>query len=412
MTPGRFLFAALAFHATLLFVTLGLARRWRAAARCRQPFGPWLRSLVGEAWHLAWIAYAASLLAVVAANLSDLSDLRVGPVSFLLLSQALFAESVLVAAVLAVQHRRHRESWRAALFVAGAVAVAGVYWDAYHLEPRDLEVRRYVVDRTDGAEGGTTVRILHLTDIQTPAIGEHEERALREGLAYRPDLVVLTGDYVQDELGRPTELRAAADLRALMRRVGLFDVPLGVFATEGDAGPPCRIVFAGTPVQCVVDRSVRVDLPGGDALSITGLSRGGGRLRDVARLVALVDAEPRVGHRIVISHSPDFIDSVAGRAPIDLALAGHTHGGQVVIPLLGPPKTASRLPRLYAGGLHDYGGVPLHVSRGVGMERGFAPQLRFFCPPEIGILDLRLAAPDQRPASLASSLFLRSSPHL
>jgi predicted MPP superfamily phosphohydrolase len=71
-------------------------------------------------------------------------------------------------------------------------------------------------------------------------------------------------------------------------------------------------------------------------------------------------------------------------------LAGHTHGGQVVLPLFGPPRTASRLPRLYAGGLHDFAGTPLHVSRGVGMERGFAPPLRFLCPPEICVLDVHL----------------------
>jgi predicted MPP superfamily phosphohydrolase len=75
---------------------------------------------------------------------------------------------------------------------------------------------------------------------------------------------------------------------------------------------------------------------------------------------------------------------------VDLVLAGHTHGGQVVFPLFGPPHTAMRLPRRYAGGLHDHGGTPLHVSRGVGMERGFAPPVRFLCPPEVCVLDVRL----------------------
>jgi predicted MPP superfamily phosphohydrolase len=46
------------------------------------------------------------------------------------------------------------------------------------------------------------------------------------------------------------------------------------------------------------------------------------------------------------------------------------------------------LPRLYASGLHDYQGMPLHVSAGVGMERGTAPQIRFLCPPEICLLEI------------------------
>jgi hypothetical protein len=74
---------------------------------------------------------------------------------------------------------------------------------------------------------------------------------------------------------------------------------------------------------------------------------------------------------------------------VDLARAGHTHGGQVALPFFGPPITLSRLPRRYAGGLNDYQGIPLHVSRGVGMERGTAPQIRFLVPPEVCVVDVR-----------------------
>ena len=219
-------------------------------------------------------------------------------------------------------------------------------------------------------------------------IGAHEERALRTGLSYHPDLIVLTGDYVQDALGRPTEQDAARDLRALIARVG-FDAPLGVFATEGDVGPPCAVVFAGTRVHCLVDGSARVNLPDGGTLGITGLSRGRGRERDPAWLARILSGAPSADHRIVISHAPDFVDAMP--VDVDLVLAGHTHGGQVLVPFFGPPKTAMRLPRLYAGVLHDFRGIPLHVSRGVGMERAFAPPVRFLCPPEICVLDLRLS---------------------
>jgi uncharacterized protein len=121
---------------------------------------------------------------------------------------------------------------------------------------------------------------------------------------------------------------------------------------------------------------------------ITGLTRGRGRERDSQRLARVVTATPFADYRLVISHAPDFIDALT--TPIDLALAGHTHGGQVVLPLFGPPTTAIRLPRKYAGGLNDFNGTPIHVSRGIGMERGFDIPVRFLCPPEIGIIDLML----------------------
>lgn len=132
-------------------------------------------------------------------------------------------------------------------------------------------------------------------------------------------------------------------------------------------------------------------LPEGGTVGITGLSRGRGRERSMERLARILAAAPGADHRIVISHSPDFIDAMP--FDVDLVLAGHTHGGQVVIPWFGPPKTASRLPRRYAGGLNDFGGTPLHVSRGIGMERGFEIPVRFLCPPEVCLLDLPLTPP-------------------
>jgi predicted MPP superfamily phosphohydrolase len=137
-----------------------------------------------------------------------------------------------------------------------------------------------------------------------------------------------------------------------------------------------------------------VALPGGGTLTITGLSRGNGRQRDPAWLARLLDRGPRGDHHVVISHAPDFVDAMP--QPVDLVLAGHTHGGQVVLPLVGALKTGGRLPRRYAGGLNDYGGIPLHVSRGIGMERGFDVPIRFLCPPEICVLDLRLPRGGQR----------------
>ena len=387
MTPARFWAATFLFHVVVLGASWRVARSWRDSGRCRQPALSWLGTLAWDVASLALFSYAISLVAPTLTNLGDLGRLRLGSISGRLMGQLLFGEAILFGMAQAVYHHRAGRPRRSALLGVATLGLLGVYVEGYRLEPNMLCVRQHLVDRTAGATEGAVVRILHVTDIQTPVIGPHEERALRTGLSYRPDLIVLTGDYVQDALGRPTEEQAARDLRALMTRIG-FQAPLGVFATEGDVGPPCGTVFAGTVVRCLADERALATLPGGDTLSITGLSRGGGRQRDSAWLARLLNLGPQADHSIVISHSPDFIDSMPKR--VDLALAGHTHGGQVVLPLLGPPKTASRLPRLYAGGLHDYEGIPLHVSRGVGMERGFDVPIRFLCPPEICVLELRL----------------------
>jgi len=397
VTPGRFWLAALVFHALLVPACWSVVARWRRPERQRLAGGPWWRMALGEAALLSLLAYASSLLAPLAVTGGRLSRGLLGEIALRLVAQALFGEAILVSGAAALLHRRAGRRWAAAACGGAAVALFAIYVDAYHVEPRLLKVRWHRVDRAPATDEAETLRILHLTDVQTPAIGAHEERALRLGLATRPQLIVFTGDYVQNAMGRRTDRQAVRDLQALIARVG-FDAPLGVFATNGDAGPPCRDVFAGTGVRCLVDESAVVRLPAGGTLKITGLSRNHGRERDRAFLARLLAAGGPADHQIVISHAPDFVDI----APpgLDLVLAGHTHGGQVVVPLFGPPATAMRLPRRYAGGLHDYNGIPLHVSRGVGMERGFAVPIRFLCPPEICVLDVRL--PGGRPPQVAS----------
>jgi len=89
---------------------------------------------------------------------------------------------------------------------------------------------------------------------------------------------------------------------------------------------------------------------------------------------------------VVLGHSPNF---ALGRIEADLLVAGHTHGGQVRVPLVGPLVTLSKVPRRWAAGLTDLpGGGRLLVSRGVGMEGGSAPRLRLFCRPELVVIDL------------------------
>jgi len=88
----------------------------------------------------------------------------------------------------------------------------------------------------------------------------------------------------------------------------------------------------------------------------------------------------------VLGHVPNF---ALGGGGADLLIAGHTHGGQIRLPLLGPIIVNCQVPRRWACGLSELpGGAKLLVSRGIGMERGFAPRLRFLCHPELVVIDL------------------------
>ena len=381
----RFWLGCALFHGVLLLASAVIARRW---ARRLAPGGAaaeWFLAVVGDSG--LWGATAVTL-ALVAAFLGE--D---GFIAVRLMSQAVFGELVALTAWIAVLFwRRGRRPWAAVVALACTTLVAA-YAEAYHREPTDLQVRRYAVDVTHGAPVRGRFRIAQLSDIQADRIGPYEERALRTAAGLKADLVVLTGDYVQPrfDYGGPrldaTRKRTTADLNRLLREVR-FDAALGMFAVRGDVDLDWPRVFDGTLVTTLTGEIATRPLPGGGTLCLVGvtprMSHGGDR----GGLLALVRQAPSDSVRVVIGHGPDFVQDLAGTLPVELALAGHTHGGQVVLPWLGAPITKMRLPRRYVSGLHDYAGVPIHVSAGVGMERGAAPQLRFLCPPEISLIEV------------------------
>jgi predicted MPP superfamily phosphohydrolase len=94
---------------------------------------------------------------------------------------------------------------------------------------------------------------------------------------------------------------------------------------------------------------------------------------------------------IIMGHAPDFMQSVLrdGLQADALMVAGHTHGGQVQVPGFGPLITLSGVPRwLAGGGVFRHGETWLCCSRGIGMERSSAPRIRFWCRPQLLLLEL------------------------
>ena len=246
-----------------------------------------------------------------------------------------------------------------------------------------------VIERTDIPIAGrkpraTPIKIAVIADLQTARITDYERRAIDLALADKPDLILLPGDFFQCSW---RQWKAGeADFRTEMARLSC---PHGTFAVMGDVDDldDMTQLLKGTPVRLLNNEIVVFDVRG-QRIAIGGVElRPGTRASDgtITRLGAIeCDA------RILLAHRPDVALHVDEHDNIDLVVAGHTHGGQVVIPGFGPPITLSDVPRkAAAGGLHVVNGKPLYVSRGVGCERGSAPPMRLFCPPELSILTLR-----------------------
>jgi uncharacterized protein len=292
-----------------------------------------------------------------------------------------------LAALLLLALTRRRRSGR--LVRAGAVAACllapvGAY--ASLVEPERLVLERAQLELDPRREGERPLRIGLIADLQCEEVGAHEREAVERLMAERPDLILLAGDYHQGAEAKLDEQLPA--LRALLRRL---DAPGGVFAVQGDVESvgEARRVMAGAGVRLLVNerarirvRDRRVSIAGIELAywsraartTLAELERGGGQ-RDV---------------RIALAHRPDTVLLLRPDSRVDLTVAGHTHGGQLQLPFVGPLTISSRVPRrVGAGGLHELDGRRIYVSRGVGAERAQAPRLRLGAVPEVSLITLR-----------------------
>jgi len=225
------------------------------------------------------------------------------------------------------------------------------------------------------------LRIAALSDLHTGAPHITPEK-LRTIVAMvnraRPDLVVLLGDYVIHGVrgGHFVEPeRTAAVLRDLK-------APLGVFAVLGNHdwwydGERVGRALESVGIGVLEDTAVRLPVSG-EPLWLAGVSDPWTRPADIARALAAV---PEVAPVIVVTHNPDIFPRMPAR--VLLTLAGHTHGGQVYLPVLGRLIVPSRYGSRYAIGHVHEDGRDLFVTPGIGTS--IIP-VRFRVPPEISLV--------------------------
>lgn len=215
-------------------------------------------------------------------------------------------------------------------------------------------------------------RIVQLSDLHLYPFTQLEfiRQAAEVANALKPDLLVLTGDFVSHEAG------AIYDLEPVLARLNARD---GVYATLGnhDHWSNANIVRAGLrKAGLSVLHNQSVPLGGGKAW-LTGLDDGWvGR----ADLAAALDSAPGGAPVILLQHEPDLIDTYIDNPRIVFQMSGHTHGGQI---RLHQPRRAYTLPflgRKYDQGLFRAGEAWLYTNRGIGTT--IVP-IRVNCPAEV-----------------------------
>ncbi|MCE5229759.1 metallophosphoesterase [bacterium] len=274
--------------------------------------------------------------------------------------------------------------WSTIAIVTALLFYGARVW-ATDIEPNLLQVRRVTISTPKLT---APLRVLHITDIQSDYVGRREERAFEIMRGLNPDLVIFTGDLLQPL--KPATMQTERPkmdklLRSLTPR-------LGIVAVGGDVdlpNPPFGLSTGIGGMLTLVNAAIQIDT-GDGRLNVFGL--GVGQSHSAGDFHPEVNGwfakAPPADFTILLGHSPNYI-LTASEMPIDLCLAGHTHGGQIRIPFFGPPVTQSNVPRELARGLHKVGKTRLNVSAGIGGEHmAGIPIIRVNCPPEMTLIEL------------------------
>jgi predicted MPP superfamily phosphohydrolase len=287
-----------------------------------------------------------------------------------LLCYAIFLHGLVLLAGLGVALRNISRKTTVLCAIVGTLLTT-IAVDAFVIEPRWLEIS-HITLRSPKLHH--PVRIALIADFQTDHIGDYERSILARVRSEKADLILMAGDHLQEER-RPAMAPLREAFRTLIRDAEISP-PMGIYAVRGNIDwSDWARAFDGLPIV-TLEKTQSIDL---GELRLTGLSMEDSFNRNLS-------VSPSDRFQIVLGHSPDF---ALGQAQGDLLLAGHTHGGQVRLPWIGPLITESQIPRSWAAGVTNLaGGRTLVVSRGIGMERGPAPRLRFLCRPELVVIDI------------------------
>ncbi|NJR57941.1 MAG: metallophosphoesterase [Cyanobacteria bacterium CRU_2_1] len=261
--------------------------------------------------------------------------------------------------------------------IATMLLLAGGFGYAYWIEPVWIDIHSVPITLPRLKPEFQNYRIVQISDIHADEwmTTERLTAIVNRINQLQPDLVAITGDFVTG-----TPALYANILTTALGQLAPRDLTVAVLGNHDHWSDP-DIVRQALEQSSVtnISNAVWTIQRNGTLLHIAGVD-------DIwtgnDRLDLVLEQLPAEGAAILLVHEPDFADISAATGRFDLQLSGHSHGGQVILPIFGPPK----LPPYglkYPVGRYQIGNMIQYTNRGIGMV---TPRIRFNCRPEITLL--------------------------
>jgi uncharacterized protein len=297
--------------------------------------------------------------------------------AFLVCVMAVFLLATIVL-ISKIEFRLKKSTWpksgAAETFIL-SLAVAGILCVLYGLfiEPYWLSIEHLEIS-SDKIHSSKPIRIVQISDLHCDAEERLEGQLPGVIAREKPDIIVFTGDALNMREGLPL-------LKNCLSRLAKI-APTYVVKGNWDADFFTDLNrFSKTGVIELDGQAAKVKIADND-IWIAGLGP-----RTHASLESVLKDVPESAYKIFLFHYPDYLEQMA-KLRVDLYLAGHTHGGQVALPFYGALVTMATTGKRYEHGHFQLGNTHLYVNRGIGMEGGKAPRVRFLARPEVTVIDI------------------------
>lgn len=243
------------------------------------------------------------------------------------------------------------------------------------LEPRWIEIKNISINVHALPKRFEGMTIAQLSDIHHCKYVSREfiKNCVRKVNALSPDIVALTGDFVYGS--KEFISSVAEELSELKAKEGVFAV-LG----NHDNKDETTGALAEKGIRVLINEHIPLYRKK-DYLFIAGVDDLWAGKLNIETTLNGTDDKPK----ILLCHNPDAIEKIK-HTNVDFVMAGHTHGGQVCLPLYGPPVVYSKFGARYASGLFHEGKTIMYVNKGIGVSNF---PIRFFARPEITLFTLQ-----------------------